>query len=621
MDKQAPAIHPSIFLGFIAIISVFLATPSPVIAATQPERLMPLEQIQIGMKGTCKTVFRGSQIEDFGFEILGVMKATLGPGQDLILARLTGTKAEYTGVISGMSGSPCQIQGQLIGALSYRFGVFTKEPIAGITPIANMLAIEELIQNQTAAAPLSQSISLAQATPGHQHFFQLAQAYLPLPLVYGSQDLRPIATPLSFSGFMPQVVQQYQPELAKLGVQPIFSGGSAGGAKTHGVAMPTRLEPGGTICGQLIRGDMDISGTGTVSYISGTKVYGFGHPFFNQGKVAIPMAPGYIINTLVSDMGSYKMSQSGTALGTITEDRLTAIYGQVGPQPRMIPVRLELKEPGQKAPRQVNFEVFQNATLTPMLMLMSIQSTLEGRLGFQTGGNLSVSGTLEVANRKIPLRNYYSTPSGGNVFMNAARDLAQTLLMLWHNPFAAPDVKSIHLSFDYRPQSTLAKIEEVWIDQSMIRPGETVALHVRLKNYRQQDILKSFQWQVPSNFPPGPIDLLVTDGLSLGMIEQSVKSGYESYDDLISSFENKRPNGYLYLMAISNEMGLARYNQILPRLPVSMVEILNQPDTRQHTLSLMRSPAAEHRFALEYDVQGVAAIRIYISPQERALNQ
>lgn len=609
-------LHRILSIGFGFLVTLMLLGPEPTFAAATA-KLMPLEHIRIGMQGTCKTVFRGNQIEDFGFEILGVMKATLGPGQDLILARLTGSKAEYTGVIAGMSGSPCQIQGQLIGALSYRFGAFTKEPIAGITPIANMLAIENLPSVATSTQSYSpQGIQLS----GHQHFFQLAQAYLPLPVVYGSQTIRPIATPLSFSGFLPQVVQQYQSELAALGVQPILSSGS-NGKGAHGVDMPTHMEPGGTICGQLIRGDMDISGTGTVSYVSGTNVYGFGHPFFNQGRVAIPMAPGYILNTLVSDMGSYKMSQSGTALGTITEDRLTAIYGQIGPKTRMIPVTLDLTEPGQNTPRRIQFEVLQNTALTPMLMLMSIQSSLEGRLGFQNGGNLSVNGQIKLAGQTLPIRNYYSAPPAGSVFGLAARELAQMLLTLWHNPFAAPDITAVHLAFDYRPQSTLASIEEFWTDQVLVQPGEKITLKVRLKNYRQQDMVKHIDWQVPRSLPNGPVDLIVADGQTLGMIEQSVKSGYESFDDMVGSFANKRPNGELYLMVISNESSVARYNQIWPRLPASMVDILNQPNARQHTLALTRSPAAEYRFKLGYDIQGQASLRLQITSQERSLNQ
>jgi len=104
-----------------------------------PVGFLPLEEIRPGMKGTARTVFEGETLEEFGVEILGVLKSAVGPDQDLILARLRGDKVEYTGVVSGMSGSPVYVGGRLVGAISYRIGAFGKEAIAGVTPIADML--------------------------------------------------------------------------------------------------------------------------------------------------------------------------------------------------------------------------------------------------------------------------------------------------------------------------------------------------------------------------------------------------------------------------------------------------------------------------------------------------
>src|SRR5215467_2934350 len=99
---------------------------------------MRVEDIRPGMIGVGRTVFEGTRVEEFKVNILGVLENVIGTHRNLILARLEGGPLANTGVIAGMSGSPVYIDGRLIGAVSYALGAFSKEPIAGITPIAEM---------------------------------------------------------------------------------------------------------------------------------------------------------------------------------------------------------------------------------------------------------------------------------------------------------------------------------------------------------------------------------------------------------------------------------------------------------------------------------------------------
>src|SRR5580658_4535403 len=127
-------------------------------------KFFPLSEVHRGLQGVAYTVFEGTKPEPMGVEILGVLHNAIGPRQDMILARLEGTKPEYTGVVAGMSGSPVYIDGKLVGALAYRIGVFSKEPICGITPIGSMMSVEE--QHRTPATELAGSGDTAPSEPG-----------------------------------------------------------------------------------------------------------------------------------------------------------------------------------------------------------------------------------------------------------------------------------------------------------------------------------------------------------------------------------------------------------------------------------------------------------------------
>src|SRR6202035_3947181 len=110
-------------------------------APAESNEILPLPQVRAGMQGYAYTVFAGDQVEKFDLVVVGVMPNFLGPKQSIILVQLKGPKVEHTGVVAGMSGSPVYIDGKLVGAVSLKFGMFVKEPLAGVTPIEDMLAL------------------------------------------------------------------------------------------------------------------------------------------------------------------------------------------------------------------------------------------------------------------------------------------------------------------------------------------------------------------------------------------------------------------------------------------------------------------------------------------------
>ena len=232
---------------------MFAQTPSSA-QTTQPPQTIAVSQIHAGMRGVAYTVFEGVKPEAMEVEVLGVLHNVNGPKGDIILVRLHGQKVEYTGVVAGMSGSPVYLDGKLAGALAFRIGEFSKEPIAGVTPIADMLEINALdrspAEETSAVKPSVNAVAGKTAAPG--------EASCASPALQG-QDfanyLKPIETPLVFNGFSEQAIHLFAGQFASAGIVPVMGAGSVSDDK-----QPEPLEAGSAISAILVRGDMDIAG-------------------------------------------------------------------------------------------------------------------------------------------------------------------------------------------------------------------------------------------------------------------------------------------------------------------------------------------------------------------------
>ena len=276
---------------------------------------MPLSQVHPGMQGYAYTIFAGDQVEKFDLEVIGVMPNFLGPKQSIILVQLKGPKVEHTGVVAGMSGSPVYFDGKLAGALSLKLGVFTKEPIGGVTPIEDVLRPQPQLTSE--ADPYQSA---------------LPQISLPQTAASGAglpegSALEPIETPLIFSGYQPEALRQFSSQLQSFGFVAA-QGGTA--ASKPG---DSQLVPGDMAGMVLVQGDTSISSACTVTAVHANNVYLCGHPFLSLGDVQFPMARTEVVTTLSSELASTKIINVGGDIGTITGDHLTAVTGKLGALP------------------------------------------------------------------------------------------------------------------------------------------------------------------------------------------------------------------------------------------------------------------------------------------------
>ncbi len=343
-------------------------------AAESP--FLSVRDIRPGMHGTGKTVFAGNTISDFDVEILGVLE-NIGPKQSLILGKFSGGPLEHTGVMQGMSGSPVYVGGKLIGAVALGFP-YSKDPIAGIRPIEEMIAAGQMPGRPAVPAGMSE-----------------------------------IATPLSFGGFTPKTLEAYSAQLKPYGLEPRQGVGIGGSPVNDVMCSPSSLHPGSMISVQLMSGDLNAGADGTVTYIDGTHVYGFGHRFLGTGPTDLPFTRSEVLALVPNLNSSFKISASKELMGVIRQDRNTAIAGELGVRANLLPVEVSVNR------NTYHMRIVNDRYLSPILVQMAAFNAIDGTERAAGPVTLNVTGEIALANRKsVPIRSSYS--SEGAVSLQAS---------------------------------------------------------------------------------------------------------------------------------------------------------------------------------------------------------
>jgi hypothetical protein len=545
---------------------------------TLPSAFFPLESITRGQRGTCYTVFEGDTVEPFDFEVKGVMKHFLGPKRDVVLVKLLGDRPTFTGVVAGMSGSPCVLQGKFLGALAYAFSVFAKEPIAGITPIDSM---QELWRIPAEGLPTR----LQTTARGQDSELSVASA----------AQLRPIATPLMLGGVPQSVQQEHTPWLQAHGFEPIA--GAAHGSAPAGARAKT-LVPGGSVSAVMIRGDVDIAATGTVTQVDHGRVLAFGHPFMGAGAVSFPMATADILNIMVSSMRSFKMSVTGPVVGEVTQDRLTAIGGVLGSHAKMIPVTGTVRTPTQSA--NFSLEVARDPVMSPRLVTMGLAAALVGRVDATQRGTVRSRATLSLPSpegtKLLQLTQVYAAQRDASVLSAAATDVGHAFGALWEAPFGAPPEMAVHLEVDVDPNPIEEVVEGIYLDRPRLHPGEMLQVAVRL---RQRDlglhtaaeptVTERFAVPVPRSWAGQTVQLLATAAPGAERLAGEIAGAPVPTDraDILRYLAGRRHNGQVFLLAVRKAPGLHFKVDDLSAVPPSVVATYaDQPRSHATTQTL-----------------------------------
>jgi hypothetical protein len=535
-----------------------------------------LSEVHRGLHGVAYTVFEGTRPETMDVEILGVLKNVLGPDQDMILARLHGSKPEYTGVVAGMSGSPVYIDGKLLGALSYRIGQFSKEPIAGITPIAEMLAVNGSPNAGNTNAAMWRAGANIQSTasllspPGSG----LVSAQGPTP-VADSTDIHPIETPLVLSGFSPEAVRFFQEHVSVMGLTPIAGLGGSSSDDGHIDSSSAPLLPGSAVSALLVRGDLEIAATCTVTYVDPKQVLACGHPITRYGDVSIPMTKADVVATLASPLNSFKIVNTTQTIGAFTEDRSSAIRGVPGESARMIPVTIHTH--GGLRDHTLHMEVIDNPDITPGAVMVSLYESLletnsySEELTYELKGTVAIDGypPLHLNSLIAPTE---QLPSA----LRAALTVGQRFQTVYGNSARVRNIQSIELNIDSLPGRRSIQLERAQATQPAAHPGDTVTIEATLRPFRGEPKNIRIPIPIPLTLNPGPLRILLSDGATLDRLTTASSSneGPLELSSVIHQMNSVHGDDRLYVTLLLPNAQAVVDGRTLTSIPISMANVL-----------------------------------------------
>jgi hypothetical protein len=589
------------------ITSSTAATAKPV---TTPPRIMPLDQVHVGMRGVAYTVFEGTKPEPMDVEVLGVLKNFNGPKSDIILARLHGQKVEFTGVVAGMSGSPVYIDGKLIGALSLRIGSFSKEPIAGITPIEEMLEINELDRSappQSVFAPTppqTESTRTSSSSPMSGGQPNLKAEDLPQLASY----MTPISAPLTFSGFTNEAVQQFMPQFKSAGIVPVMGAGSSSNTK-----QPEALEPGSSVGIVLVRGDMDIAATCTVTYIDPERLLACGHPLFQFGKVDMPMTKSTVLATLPSPLNAFKIATSTETVGSFVQDRHTGIMGRFGAESQMIPVTLTLH--GGSKPKQFHYEMLNNPKLTPVVMMATVFNALQGLNEYGEDASYRMQGKIAVRGYPtVQMQNMFAPGDAIPTSVAVAMSVGERFGRIYDNSYQTPDMQGVEIDLDLIRERRWARIEAARTDMTEARPGDQVMVEVVLRPYRGERIVKQIPVRIPTTAPKGNLRILISDGDTLDKTRRSNAAFARKLDlhATIAALNKDRTNDRLYVSLLQSNPQAMVEDKVMPGLPLSVMNVMDGMRGTQDMIVMGESATDESSTPLDFVVSGSQVISLTI---------
>jgi SpoIVB peptidase S55 len=597
---------------------VSVTTPAP----------MHVNEIRPGMTAIGRTVFEGTRVEEFKVHILGVLENVIGTNRNLILARLEGGPLANTGVIAGMSGSPVYIDGRLIGAVSYALGAFSKEPIAGITPIAEMTDSTALSGGRPPGAkvqlelPLTRenlTLALRKALNWNRPFAdsprdaELRGASEVAGLAGGQLGtlLRPIATPLVMSGFGTEVGDLFSSAFVSQGFIPT-GGGAAAGVRQGEMPFDGPLKPGDAVGVMLVNGDLQLGGTGTVTHIEDDRVYAFGHPLYNLGPTELPMTRAYVYTVLPSLFSSFKLSTTGEVIGTFLQDRATAIAGRLGAGPRMIPVTVDLTQT-RGSNRTFKFEVANDQLFTPLMTYAALLNTL-GSYERQYGATtFKVQGEALVKNHEaIAFDDLFSTNQSA---LDASAYIVAPVSYLLGNDYEKVEISGLNLKISSTEEPKTARLERVWIDDPRPRPGREVPLKIALRTFRGEEEIRTIPVTIPA-YASGSLSIMVTDGSRLEQLElreSRTTPQAQSVDQMIKTLNKARRNSTLYVRLLGSQPGAVVNGEVLSSLPPSVLSVL-EADRNGGTFNPVRSATiGEWELATDHAVSGTRTLSLTLS--------
>jgi hypothetical protein len=575
--KQFPAIGLAAVLGCgLLAASVLVSSPTEATASLRSD-IMPTSDIKPGMKGHAVTVFSGEKGDRFEIEVIDVVP-DFQPGQDAVLFTSTDPRMKHSGIVGGMSGSPVYIDGKLIGAIAYGWR-FNKDPIGGITPIEDMLAVDKLPFRPDVlpgAKPRQRKGTAAWADT------MLGLGVSPLPARKRPDEiglhggLEPIGTPLTLGGFGPKTSAFLSDTLGMVPVR----GGSGGGMKlTKTPAKKKQWKPGDSISVLLVAGDLNAAPNGTVTWVGGKKgerLLAFGHPMFEHGPTRFPIADARVHVILPSVERSVKMSSPLSVQGTLVQDRLPAIAARTDLDTPMIPVTTKVDAPDAKvAHRSYDSRVADNILLTPSLVAGLLFQAIESSASDVAEVTVDVQHQIKLETEKGPrtleLQEEFFFPLGvARVPLLRSRAML-AMLAATDNEFEIAKLRSIEQTIKIEYGAPVEEVDEIRLVSGEVRAGDVLQVDVKLRKPRGDTRTERVTLRVPDDAGDQEIMIEIAGGdyvLPYNPVPKSV-------DDLLDTVSRSYPSRAMVASIYREGEGLSTDHGLMPNLPDSVLETLS----------------------------------------------
>lgn len=604
-------------LANLAVAQKPAAAANPLPKSNAPE-LFALEDVRPGMKGVARTVFSGSDTQEFSVEILGVLPGFPGPRQSAIIGRLSGSNVDRTGVFAGMSGSPVYIDGKIVGAIAFSFP-FSKEPIAGITPIKQMIDLfnKGSEENQKPKEPRAVSFAQLASVEWKPDLPKPAVTGAPLiaPVAAGSpllpylgQQMMPIATPLVFGGITQESLSMFAPQLLANGLLPVSGAGGSAAITPLAEVTEKTFPPGSSISVQLVRGDYSLAAAGTVTMRDGNRIYAFGHPFLSLGASDMPMTESSVVTVIPSANNSFKLAVPGRMVGSISQDRASGIFGLLGQAPKMIPVKVNLHTSRDRT-ETYSYEVATDSFLTPLLLNITLFNTItssERALGDST---ISVQGEIRLKGQdpiKVDRRF-----SANNSPIMAAGSIAAPVSALLTSGFDDVQLDGITLDISSSETKYAGTLERITLDRTEVRRGEKVEVQAFVRTESGKQFVQRIPLEIPNDAALGQLLVFVGDGNALQ--EGSAAKAFVPQDltQLVRAINTVKKSDRLYVKLFRITNGAVIGTSELPNLPPSVVATLNSDRTSGGYTPTVLSPVFEMELPpAEFVISGQQLIAI-----------
>jgi len=541
--------------------------------------VMTLDELQPGMRGEVWTVFQGTQPEPFAVEVTGVVRNALGPGKSLILCQLTDERVQKMGAVAGMSGSPLYINGRLAGALSYQVQRFETVRYAGFTPVADLIEV-----NRKSADAIS---ARAGTNPGTLAALGADPA--------NGEALQPLTPVFTFGGLAPQVVDWLAPQFGALGLRVAGLGGQM--APAAGAASTGRpLQPGDAVAVAVTTGDITLAATGTVSYVEGDRVVAFGHPMMSLGDVALPMARAEIVTILPSNLNSLKVANTGEIIGTINQDRLSAVAGELGPAPAMMPVEITINRPSEAA-KSLQFVAARHPQLTPVVIGAGAAQAIMGSNDAGLTNGVRIQADFVFPNGdQVPTVRLLSGPQGITQGLN---DFVRDISAVLQNPYEPVFPSGIRVQVTPLASNPQATVESVQLSRGIIAPGQDLAVQIAWRDYQGASTQETVSIPVPPEWLGKTLEVIVANGVTLdqltGRANPITAAQLRSFSALLELVRGYREPDGLYIAVVESTRLFVDQASRTQELPGSIERIARQADESRYFSRPALAPLWETR--------------------------